>query len=60
MRAFETLARGLGRATGEVVFVGDHPSHDIAGARAAGMRAGLVERYAAPTVDLRAALENAV
>ena len=60
VRAFEALARGVGMRTSEVVFVGDHPSHDIAGARAAGMRAGLVERYSAPPVHLEAALENAL
>lgn len=60
VRTFETLAPGLGTSTGEVVFVGDHFSNDIAGARAAGIRAGLVERYSAPTAALKAAFEDSV
>lgn len=58
VRAFETLARGFNVSTSEVVFVGDHPSHDIAGARAAGVRAGVVERYATPPVNLDTTLEH--
>lgn len=44
-RAFEALAHLLGVAPAECFFVGDHPDHDVAGARAAGMSAALISRY---------------
>lgn len=46
-RAFDALAEGLGVRVSECVFVGDNAEHDVAGARAAGMRGLLVNRYAA-------------
>lgn len=42
---FNKALRELGVAPHEAVFVGDSPSHDIAGARAAGMRAVLTQQY---------------
>lgn len=58
-RAFHALAKGLGVEPADLVFLGDNPEHDIAGARAAGIRAGLVERGASPEVDLFGALATA-
>lgn len=58
-RAFETLAHDLGVRPSDVVFVGDNPEHDVAGARAAGMRAGLVDRSGTARVDLITALDAA-
>jgi len=43
-RAFEALAERLGVAPSECFFVGDHPDQDVAGARAAGMSAALIDR----------------
>ncbi|WP_191621870.1 HAD family hydrolase [Microbacterium caowuchunii] len=43
--AFETLAQRLEVAPAECLFIGDDPRHDLAGARAAGMHAALIERY---------------
>ena len=48
-RAFVTLAGELGVDPADCLFVGDNPAHDIAGARAAGMRAVLVD----PAAGLR-------
>jgi putative hydrolase of the HAD superfamily len=42
LAAFEHLAAQLGVARADVLFVGDDPELDVAGARAAGMRAALV------------------
>jgi putative hydrolase of the HAD superfamily len=58
-RAFHALAKGLGVEPADLVFLGDNPEHDIAGARAAGIRAGLVERRASHQVDLFEALATA-
>lgn len=58
-RAFETLAHDLGVHPSDVVFVGDNPEHDVAGARAAGMRAGLVDRSGSARVELITALDVA-
>ncbi|NYI41703.1 HAD family hydrolase [Demequina lutea] len=44
-RAFEALASRLGVAPSQCFFVGDNPDHDVAGARAAGMPAALIDRY---------------
>jgi putative hydrolase of the HAD superfamily len=44
-RAFEAITDRLGVAPSECFFVGDHPEHDVAGARAAGMAAALIDRY---------------
>lgn len=41
-RAFLTLADELGVDPADCLFVGDNPAHDVAGARAAGMRTLLV------------------
>ncbi|MBO0596781.1 HAD family hydrolase [Nesterenkonia sp. E16_7] len=43
--AFLVLAQGLGVRVSECLFVGDNAAHDVAGARAAGMRGLLVDRY---------------
>lgn len=43
--AFNTLAEKLDVAPSECLFIGDNPRQDIAGARAAGMQAILIERY---------------
>ena len=45
-QAFAILARRLGVAPEECLFVGDHQAHDVDGARSAGMRGLLVDRYA--------------
>lgn len=57
-RAFDVLAERLATPPGQMVFIGDHPKHDVAGARAAGMRAELVERSGTCT-GLAAALASA-
>lgn len=44
-RAFFILAGELGVEPSECLFVGDNPAHDVEGARAAGMRGLLVDRY---------------
>lgn len=59
-RAFRSLAEGLGALPAECVFVGDHPEHDVAGARAAGMTAVLIDRYATDRVGLAATLGKAL
>jgi putative hydrolase of the HAD superfamily len=43
-RAFATLCQQLGTAPGSVVFVGDDPVADVAGARGAGLQAVLLNR----------------
>jgi putative hydrolase of the HAD superfamily len=58
-RAFHALANALGVEPAGLVFLGDNPEHDIAGARAAGLRAGLVERNTSYQVDLFEALATA-
>lgn len=42
---FEKALRDIGVAASEAVFVGDSPLHDIAGAKAVGMRAVLTTQY---------------
>ncbi|WP_204318904.1 HAD family hydrolase [Microbacterium sp. B35-04] len=42
--AFRAFAEELGVSTEECLFVGDNAEHDVAGARAAGMRALLIDR----------------
>lgn len=54
--ACRALDEGLGVHPAECVFVGDHPAHDDAGARAVGMKATLTDRYEENGVDLTAAL----
>ncbi|MGP5218194.1 HAD family hydrolase [Arthrobacter rhombi] len=54
--ACRALDEGLGVHPAECVFVGDHPEHDDAGARAVGMKATLTDRYEENGVDLTAAL----
>ena len=44
-RAFHILAAELGVETSACLFVGDNPAQDVEGARAAGMRGLLVDRY---------------
>ena len=58
-RAFQALANQLGVAHADLVFLGDNPDHDVAGARAVGIRAGLVERDGLHEVNLFEALANA-
>jgi len=43
---FEKAMRGLDATPAESIFVGDSPLHDIAGAKAVGMRAVLTRQYA--------------
>jgi putative hydrolase of the HAD superfamily len=57
-RAFQTLAASLDAEPADCLFIGDNPEHDVAGARAAGMRAGLVDRYSAAAPGLRAVVES--
>lgn len=58
-RAFQLLAERLDVPVSEMAFVGDNPEHDIDGARAAGMRAGLVDHTAEAPVGIEAALHAA-
>ncbi|MBD3940420.1 HAD family hydrolase [Microbacterium sp. NEAU-LLC] len=58
-RAFEALADRLDVPIGSMAFVGDNPEHDVAGARQAGMAAGLVDRTAASPLRLLNALRSA-
>lgn len=55
-RAFERVADELGVPTAACLFVGDDPDRDVVGARAAGMRAVLVD----PTHDGDAAVRALV
>lgn len=48
---FEKAMRELGAAPAESVFVGDSPLHDIAGAKAVGMRAVLTRQYVQRPLD---------
>lgn len=48
---FERALRELGVAPHEAVFVGDSPLHDIAGARAVGMRTVLTRQYVTRPTD---------
>ena len=59
-RAFEALARSLGVAPHECLFIGDNPDQDVAGATAAGMRASLIERRRTGTPGLFAVTEAAL
>jgi putative hydrolase of the HAD superfamily len=54
VRAFHTLAGQLGVDPTDCLFVGDDPERDVAGARAAGMRAVLVDHAQPETRGLRA------
>lgn len=58
-RAFEMLAERLGCATSEMAFVGDNSEMDVAGARAAGVAAGLVRYDDVASVGLMAAIRSA-
>lgn len=58
-RAFEILAERLGAEADRLGFVGDNAEQDATGARAAGIRAGLVDRDVDPPVGLEAALRSA-
>lgn len=53
-RAFDALVEGLGATPETVVYVGDEPAADIAGATAAGCRAVQVVRDGGPDADPRA------
>lgn len=55
-RAFRALAEGLGVLPTQCVFVGDHPEHDVAGAKAVGMEAVLIDRYTTDRVGLAVTL----
>ncbi len=55
-RAFEQVADELGVPAAACLFVGDDPQRDVAGARAAGMRAVLVD----PARDGGAAVRSSV
>lgn len=59
-RAFRALAEGLGVLPAECVFVGDHPEHDVAGAKAVGMKAALIDRYANDRAGLAVTLGKAM
>ena len=54
-RIFELAAREIGVPPARCWFVGDHPVNDVAGARAAGMRAVWLAGFHAPTRDVEAA-----
>ncbi|MDT0234939.1 HAD family hydrolase [Curtobacterium sp. BRB10] len=59
VRAFHTLAAQLGLDPTDCLFVGDDPERDVAGARAAGMRAVLVDQAQPETPGLRAVVLSA-
>jgi putative hydrolase of the HAD superfamily len=59
-RAFRTLAAGLGVPESSCLFVGDDPDADIGGARAAGMRALLVDRFREHADGISAAVAAAI
>lgn len=56
-QAFGVLLRALEVTPDACVFIGDDPAKDVAGARAAGMRAAMVDR---PRVGLREAVQEAL
>jgi putative hydrolase of the HAD superfamily len=58
-RAFEVLADRLETPANTLLFVGDNPEHDVAGARAAGIRAGLVDHAGTSPISLADALRAA-
>lgn len=60
VRAFRTVASELRVDPAECLFVGDDPVHDVAGARAAGMRALLVRRSAGDAERFRTAVSAAI
>lgn len=60
VRAFRTLADAVGVDPAECLFVGDHPEHDVAGARAAGMRAVLADRPGGGGTDLASTVRTAI
>ena len=58
-RAFDALAEAMGAPPSDIVFIGDSPHYDVEGARAAGMRAGLVIQGVAGHIGLADALSRA-
>lgn len=58
--AFEILAEKLDVAPSECLFIGDNPRQDVAGARAAGMQAMLIERYREGSKSLAEAVQAAL
>lgn len=58
--AFEILAEKLDVAPSECLFIGDNPRQDIAGARAAGMQARLIERYREGSEGLAESVHSAL
>jgi putative hydrolase of the HAD superfamily len=52
--AFTALARELGRPPAEILYVGNSPRYDVAGARSAGMRAALKVNRGAPLKEPKA------
>lgn len=58
--AFEILAEKLDVAPSECLFIGDNPRQDIAGARAAGMQAKLIERYREGSESLAETVHSAL
>lgn len=58
-RAFHSLAAALGVEHADIVFIGDDELHDVTGARAAGMRAALVDPVDGPD-RLRRAIQRAI
>lgn len=60
VRAFHALATQLDVDPADCLFVGDDPERDVAGARAAGMRAVLVDHAQPETPGLRALVLSAL
>ncbi|MDF1754402.1 MAG: HAD family hydrolase [Verrucomicrobiales bacterium] len=54
-RAFQLVCERLGRPAGEILFVGDHPEIDIAGAAAYGMQTCLITHHPGDLTELCAA-----
>lgn len=59
-RAFSILAAELGVEPSECLFVGDNPMHDVEGARAAGMRGLLVDRYGRHAAGIQDVVDDAL
>lgn len=58
-RAFRCLARALDLFPKDLIFIGDNPDQDVAGARNAGIRAAHINRHVTPAPRLQDALTAA-
>lgn len=58
--AFGAFTVELGVSAGECLFVGDHAEHDVAGARAAGMHALLIDRRGDHAAGIATAIHDSL